>query len=49
MIQFLLDFIKKLHCDYGSKLEQYIIERNPQNSFDVERLTYEFHEKQIRQ
>jgi len=30
---------------YGSSLEQYIIDNNPQNSGDVERLTVEYNMK----
>ena len=31
---------------YGSKLEEYIVSRNPKDTGDVERLTREFDEKQ---
>ena len=44
----LTSFIKKLEYNYGSNLEQYIMDRNPQNSADVERLTVEFNNKQAR-
>lgn len=30
---------------YGSDLERYIVNRNPQNAGDVERLTFEFNQK----
>jgi hypothetical protein len=33
---------------YGSSLEQYIAEHNPQNSGDVERLTVEYNMKSSR-
>lgn len=42
------DFIQKLQTNYGSSLEQYILDRNPQSSADVERLTFEFNMKQTR-
>jgi len=31
---------------YGSKLEEYIVSHNPKDTYDVERLTREFDEKQ---
>ena len=31
---------------YGTELEKYIVGRNPQDTGDIERLTYEFHRKQ---
>lgn len=31
---------------YGSKLEEYIVSRNPRDTYDVEHLTREFDEKQ---
>ena len=31
---------------YGSRLEEYIVSKNPQDVGDIERLTYEFHRKQ---
>lgn len=31
---------------YGSKLEEYIVSRNPKDTYDVEKLTREFDEKQ---
>lgn len=33
---------------YGSSLEQYIVDHNPQHSGDVERLTVEYHMKNSR-
>ena len=30
---------------YGSDLERYIVNRNPQNAGDVERLTFEYNQK----
>ena len=46
--EILSSLIKKLDYNYGSKLEQYILERNPQSSADVERLTFEYNQKQSR-
>ena len=40
--------IQKLHRDYGSELEQYIISHNPSCSADVERLTAEYNTKNSR-
>lgn len=31
---------------YGSKLEEYIVSRNPKDTYDVEKLTREFDERQ---
>lgn len=33
---------------YGSKLEEYITSHNPTSTYDVEKLTNEFNEKQNR-
>ena len=30
---------------YGSKLEQYIVDKNPQNIYDIERLAKEYDKK----
>lgn len=30
---------------YGSDLEKYIVNRNPQNAGDVERLTFEYNQR----
>jgi len=37
--------INSKNTTYGSSLEQYITERNPQHSGDVERLTVEYNMK----
>jgi len=34
--------------DYGSKLEEYITSHNPKSTYDVEKLTKEYEEKQSR-
>ena len=46
--QILTTFMQRLQSDYGSNLERYILERNPQSSADVERLTFEYNAKQSR-
>jgi hypothetical protein len=35
--------VKPVH--YGSDLEKYILSKNPQNSGDVERLTFEYNQR----
>jgi hypothetical protein len=44
----LVGLVQKLQTNYGSSLERYILDRNPQSSADVERLTFEFNMKQTR-
>ena len=44
----LIKGINKNKGTYGSNLEQYIVDHNPQHSGDVERLTAEYHLKVTR-
>lgn len=50
MLLQMLTYIPKLFnqsqkTTYGSELERYIVARNPQSTYDVERLTQEFDKK----
>lgn len=39
-------FAKDAPTTYGSQLEEYIVSHSPKDTYDVERLTREFDEKQ---
>ena len=39
------NFLNK-QATYGSKLEEYIVSRNPTNTYDVEKYTKEYESKQ---
>jgi len=45
MIQRLKHLLSLLHIDYGKQLEDYIVQRNPKDCADIERLTQEFNHK----
>ena len=48
LIGAIIGFLKKLQYSYGSDMERYILQHNPQNAADVEKLTFEFNSDQNR-
>jgi hypothetical protein len=47
MVSYILGVVRGLFklSTYGSELERYIISRYPQNVYDVEKLTMEYHNR----
>jgi hypothetical protein len=44
----ILGLLKKLQYNYGTDMERYILQRNPQTAADVEKLTFEYNSNQNR-